>query len=216
MKYVTDFIGDDIFINLAMSPTFPYQYANGRRLACDSYYKINDTEYTLNSVTYGFWEQGLYDYTDPDHIVVWGREADAEESEARSRATSGVISGTSFLAGDNFVNPNGDKQQAKERFDYIFTNHDIISLAKKGKIFTPVITDASNRTANIFKLEADSRLYIAVLNYDKEKHTFKVDLKGKSYAARELWRGTRENVNGALEVTLNGKDSAIYELTPVN
>lgn len=214
MKNLTELIGNDMFINLAMSPTFPYQYANGRRLACDSYSHIEETEYTLNSVTYGFWEQKLYDYTDPDHIVVWGRDADATAEEARSRVTSGVISGTSFLAGDNFVSPNGDAVLADKRFIEMLGNKNIIRAVRLGKIFTPVITDVSNRTANIFKLQTDEKLYVAVLNYKDKNSKFTVDLEGREYTAVELWSGNKQTVNGELEVRLNGKDSALYELTP--
>lgn len=214
MSYLTDLIGDDMFINLAMSPTFPYQYANGRRLACDSYYHIEETEYTLNSVTYGFWEQKIYDYTDPDHILVWGKDADATVQEARSRVTSGVISGTSFLAGDNFVNPNGSADEAQKRFKEMLGNKDVMRVAKTGKIFTPVITNVSNRTANIFTLENDGKLYVAVFNYSDKKKFFDVDLKDRQYSAVELWRRTEEKVSGKLKVTLEGNDVALYELTP--
>lgn len=214
MSNLTELIGDDMFINLAMSPTFPYQYANGRRLACDSYYHIGETEYTLNSVTYGFWEQKLYDYTDPDHIVVWGKEADATEQEARSRVTSGVISGTSFLAGDNFVNPSGDKYEADKRFTEMLGNESIIRVAEFGRIFTPVITDISNRAANIFKLQTDEGLYIAVLNYENKNRKFNIDLDGKKYEAVELWTKDEKTVSGKLKVELEGNDSAIYKLIP--
>ena len=71
---VAEIVGDDVFINLSMAPIFPYNYANGRRLCCDTYYKINETEYMLNSLTYGFWQSELYDWIDPDHIVVWGKD----------------------------------------------------------------------------------------------------------------------------------------------
>lgn len=215
MSYVTEMLGDDMFINLAMSPTFPYHYANGRRLACDSYYHINETEYTLNAVTYGFWEQNIYDYTDPDHIVVWGRDAGASEEEARSRVTSGIISGTSFLAGDNFVYPEGDKDAARQRFITMLANKDIVRVGKTGKIFLPVITDVSNRTANIYKLETDGKLYIAVFNYKRSKKEFNIDLNGMQYSATELWSGRQETADGELKLKLAGKDAALFELVPI-
>ena len=212
MQWLTAMIGDDIFINLAMSPIFPYQYANGRRLACDSYYGIGETQYTLNAVTYGFWEQELYDYTDPDHIVVWGKDAGACEAEARSRVTSGVISGTSFLAGDNFVSPAGDEAAAQQRFS-LLTNEDVIAVAKKGKIFTPVITNTLHRTANIFRLESDGTTYIAVINYSAVPRTFAVRTGLGRFSGRELWRGKTVSGVDTLLVTLPSKDAAIYALT---
>lgn len=216
MKYVTDLIGDDVFVNLAMSPTFPYQYANGRRLACDSYCHIQETEYTLNAVTYGFWEQKLYEYTDPDHLVVWGKEADAGEAEARSRITSGVISGTSFLTGDNFINPSGNADEAQERFVKMLANTDIIRVAKTGKVFIPVITDVKNRTANIFMLEDNGKLYAAVINYKNKNASFELDLNDKTYTAVELWSGSQVTADGTLKVELGAKDAALYELTEIN
>ena len=97
----------------------------------------------------------------------------------------------------------------------MFGNEDIIKVAKIGKIFTPVITNVSNRTANIFTLENDGKLYVAVLNYKNKNQTFEIDLDDKEYAAVELWHGTEESAAGTLQVTLDGKDSALYELTPI-
>ena len=40
---------------------------------------MKDTKYTLNALTYGFWEQELYAYPDPDHLVIWGKDGKASE-----------------------------------------------------------------------------------------------------------------------------------------
>lgn len=93
-------------------------------------------------------------------------------------------------------------------------NKDVMRVAKIGKIFTPVITNVSNRSANIFTLENDGKLYVAVINYSKIMKTFKVDLGDGQYTATELWCGTTEDVSETLEVRLDAKDAAIYELTP--
>lgn len=213
MTYLTELIGDDMFINLAMSPTFPYCYANGRRLACDAYYGIGDTEYTLNAVTYGFWERELYDFTDPDHIVVWGREGRATENEARSRATSGVIAGTSFLAGDNFVSPAGNASEAFARYEKLLANPDVIAVAKTGRMFTPVITNVLNRTANIYRLELEDRTYIAVFNFSAVPAVFTVRTGLKACTARELWSGKSKNAGSVMSVLLAGRDAALFEIT---
>ena len=213
MSYLTQMLGDDIFINLAMSPTFPYQYANGRRLACDAFYKIGDTEYTLNAVTYGFWEKELYDYTDPDHIVIWGSDAGASEAEARSRVTSGVIAGTSFLAGDNFVTPAGDAEKAFARYEKLLTNADVLSVARCGKIFQPVIKTTLRRSANIYKLETGEKTYFAVFNFDLIPRVFTVDTGFGAYTAKELWSSRQSTGCNTLTVTLAGKDAALFEVT---
>lgn len=213
MQYLSEMCGDDMFINLAMSPIFPYQYANGRRLACDTFYAIDHTEYELNAVTYGFWEKELYDYTDPDHIVIWGQDAGASENEARSRITSGVISGTSFLAGDNFVTPFGDADEAFCRFEKLLTNEGIIAVAKTGKIFTPVITNVKNRTANIYKLELEDKTYFAVINFSDKTRMFTVETGFDCFESKELWTGKQQNGLKLLTVMLEGKNAALFEVS---
>ena len=213
MSYLTEMIGDGVFVNLAMSPIFPYRYANGRRLACDSFYAIGDTEYTLNAVTYGFWEKELYDYTDPDHIVVWGKDAGASEAAARSRVTCGAVAGTSFLAGDNFVSPAGDADAAFARYEKLLANPDIVSVAKTGRIFTPVITRSSDRSASVYRLDTPDGAYIAVFNFSSKKSSITVDTGFCRFEAKELWSG--RSLSGAkyLTVSLPAEDAALYRIT---
>ena len=72
---------------------------------------LADTEYTLNSLTYGWWLDGVYDFNDPDEIVLDG----FSESENRARVTSAAITGL-FICGDDFSRdgePSG-KERAKK------------------------------------------------------------------------------------------------------
>ena len=55
MKYLSDRIGDKMYVNLSIAPLFPAQYANGRRFACDTYGTMNDTKYALNALTHSWW-----------------------------------------------------------------------------------------------------------------------------------------------------------------
>lgn len=99
----------DMYLNLSISPLFPAHYAQSRRIACDAWNKIKDTEYTLNALSYGWWLDFVYQYNDSDHIVL----RDAEEGENRARVTSGVITGI-FIAGDDF-SKGGKELVKKER-----------------------------------------------------------------------------------------------------
>lgn len=215
MQYVNELLGEEMFINLAMSPIFPYQYANGRRLACDSYYSIDETEYTLNAVTYGFWEQELYDFTDPDHIVVWGKDGKADEGEARSRATSGVISGTSFLAGDNFIAPAGDETEARQRFEDMLANEDVIKAAEAGKIFQAEIDNDLPRAANVYRLACSGREYVAVFNFGSlpAKYEINTGAENQSCRFKELWSGEEFEAGSTVKVWVNAGDAALYEIT---
>lgn len=83
MALLNKYFGD-MYINLSISPIFPAQYAQSRRIACDAWNKIKDTEYTMNAVSYGWWIDRVYQYNDADHVVL----KDATEGENRARITS--------------------------------------------------------------------------------------------------------------------------------
>lgn len=213
MNEICKIVGDDVFINLSMSPIFPYNYANGRRLSCDTFFDIGSTEYMLNSLTYGFWQSELYDYIDPDHIVLWGKDGDATESEARSRLLSGIITGGSFLAGDNFIDPAGNSAEAFERYTSLLTNEKLIDTLKFGKPFQAVIPTKCPYSADVFTLEIDEKTYIAVFNYSKSfGKTKTIDVPANCTAENLFTAKKYSTEGGKLRVTLRPRDSAIFEI----
>lgn len=54
---------------------------------------MKDTEYTLNALSYGWWQDKVYQFNDPDHIVL----RDATDGENRARVTSGSLQEFSLL-----------------------------------------------------------------------------------------------------------------------
>lgn len=223
MQYIVDRLDGQMFINLSIAPTFPYQYADGKRIACDAYYSIGNTEYTLNGLTYGFWQKELYEYPDPDHLVVWGKDGKATPEEARSRITSGILLGTSFLTGDNFIAPkagNGTAEEARQRFQEVLTNPGIIQAAKSGKIFHPWTLEPGRRASDTFMMRDQDRVYIAVLNYGGAAVERSIDLQQfytecTDYVVKELWSGETLQPGGTeLTFTLSGKDAKVFLLEP--
>src|ERR1035441_10847841 len=97
MKFVAETLGDDMYLNLSISPLFPAQYANSRRIACDTFGDIGKIAYTLNSLTYGWWLSAVYDFNDADHLVLAGYS----EGANRPLAPSSVIHRT-FISDDAF------------------------------------------------------------------------------------------------------------------
>ena len=213
MGKVAEIVGDDVFINLSMAPIFPYNYANGRRLCCDTYYNINETEYMLNALTYGFWQSELYDWIDPDHIVVWGKDGKANEREARSRLLSGIVTGGSFLTGDNFVNPAKDADKAFARYEELLGNEKLIEVLKTGRPFEAVLAEKCPYAAEVFTLTEGDKVYVAVFNYSKVLiKTTVVDVP-EGATAENLFTGKTQNTGkGRLTVTLQPGDSVIYEI----
>lgn len=213
MSKINEIVGDDVFINLSMAPIFPYNYANGRRLCCDTYYKINETEYMLNSLTYGFWQSELYDWLDPDHIVVWGKDGKANEREARSRVLSGIVTGGSFLTGDNFVNPVRNSDKAFSRYEKLLGNKKLIDILKIARPFEGVLDEKCPYASEVFTLTDGDRQYVAVFNYSKVLvKTKTVDIPTEA-VAENLFTGKKHNIcNGKLLVTLQPGDGVIYEI----
>ena len=96
--------------------------------SCDTFGSIQDSEYMLNSLTYGWWIGGtLYRFNDPDHIVLT-----ASQTQARTRFNSAVIAGTMMLDSDDLSDP-----QWQERALKILTNPQINAVAKQGGAFHP-------------------------------------------------------------------------------
>ncbi|MBR3587931.1 MAG: hypothetical protein IKL16_00045 [Clostridia bacterium] len=211
MNEICKIVGDEVFINLSMAPIFPYNYANGRRLCCDTYYGIKETRYMLNSLTYGFWQKELYDYIDPDHIVLVGKDNKATESEAHSRMVSGIITGGSFLTGDNFAEVT---EKQSQRYDDLLNNEKLIEIVKKGRPFEPVLKTGSEYASNIFKLVDGEKTYIAVINYSLLPNSFEINLPKEKCFVKNLFTGKSEVKSGEkMTVVLSGSDSIIYEIT---
>jgi len=205
----------DIFVNLSIAPVFPYQYAHGRRIACDTFYSIGNTKYMLNSLTFGFWQRQIYACPDPDHIVVWGKEGQAGLDEARARVTSGIVM-NSFLAGDNFADVS---PEAQERYDLLLKNPDIMALAGNGKTFAPAHIPSSGDTANAYVLQDNGRIYIAVFNFEAQPLSQALDLYALAgpgpWQVRELWSGKDVPAAGddVFMARVEGYDAAVYEIT---
>lgn len=209
MQQLDSLIGDKMFVNLSIAPIFPYEYANGRRIACDAYYGIRDTEYTMNSLSYGFWLGEIYDYPDPDHIVLWGKDGKADIYEAQSRMISGIISGTSLLFGDDFsINNNIEKN---ERLSALINNADLMKVAGYHKIFKPIFNGNYNKAAEIYELRCDGKIYYAVFNYGNKNKNYDIVLSGK-FNAKELISGEVFEGNDILKVSLSGKQALLYEI----
>lgn len=183
MKLLNKYFGD-MYINLSISPAFPAQYAQSRRIACDAWNKIKDTEYTMNAVSYGWWIDKIYQYNDADHVVL----KDATEGENRARVTSAVITGV-YIAGDDFS--EAGSEEGKMKGLKFFTNRNINAIAT-GVSFKPVEGNG-DKSENQFVRVDDNGVYYVCFNYGEEDIYVNIPLDRigleatKDYAAVELW-----------------------------
>lgn len=207
MKLLDKYFGD-MFINLSISPIFPAHYAQSRRIACDAWNKIKDTEYTMNAVSYGWWIDNVYQFNDADHVVL----RDATEGENRARITSAVITGL-YIAGDDFS--RGGPQEAKDRARKFMTNAAVNAVAI-GKSFSPLEGTGENSENQFVYTNEDGVTYYAVFNYTESDNVLpipfaRMGIDNESVKKiTELWSG--ETVAKDSQITVPAKDVKLYKI----
>ncbi|HXE42763.1 MAG TPA: hypothetical protein VN516_07035, partial [Candidatus Baltobacteraceae bacterium] len=210
-RILTDIAGK-MFLSESIAPIFPYQYSHSRRIACDAQQsKISNTSYTMNSVSYGWWIDHLYQFNDPD-LMVFGNGADMNENQ--SRLISCAITGL-FLNGDKLTN---SASQTAART--CLTNRAINDVARIGKTFQPIEAAAGTSPGNLFVRQDGAIWRIAVFNYTSSSANQTVDLTraglpAGTYVATNLWDGTTTSVNGSFNVSLNAKQAKLFSLATV-
>lgn len=207
--HLLDSIFSDMYLNLSISPIFPAQYAQSRRIACDAWNKIKDTEYTMNALSYGWWIDGVYQYNDADHVVL----RDATEGENRARITSSVITGL-YITGDDF----SADSMAIARARLYLTNPDINRLAT-GRSFRPLLGN-DERSEHVFvRTEPDGTIHLAVFNYTDQPSVFRFDKQlipldgAKTYTVEELWSHKKVGIDDVQ--TIPSKDVKVFRIKAV-
>jgi hypothetical protein len=212
MAHINKVLGGKMFISASIAPLFPSQYAHARRISCDVDGTLGKTEYQLNNLTYGFWQNGtIYPYTDPDYMtLVKGGSFDA----AQTRVNSAVISGTVFMNSDDVDNP-----AAQELMKKLLTNKQVNEVALKGKAFRPVEGNTGTGAADMFVMKDGADYYVAVFNYTNEPVTKTLDFKragipaASKAKATDLWTNKDSEITaGQLKVELNGAQSMLYKI----
>ena len=203
-----DSIFSDMYLNLSISPIFPAQYAQSRRIACDAWNKMKDTEYTMNALTWGWWIDRIYQYNDADHVVL----REATEGENRARITSSVITGL-FITGDDF----SADTMAINRARRFLTNADINRLAT-GRSFRPLLADDDRSEQTFVRNEADGTIIVAAFNYGDEPRRLNFDRRllgldsTAAYTAEELWQHRLLDIS--VPDTIPGGDVCVYRIQP--
>src|SRR6202034_3870732 len=144
LQFIDNELNNTVFISESIAPLFPYQYGHSRRIACDAEGSaISNTEYTLNSVSYGWWLDRLYCFNDPDIMVFNGPTT----NENQSRVISGAITGL-FLDGDSFLSSASDASAIGA-----LTNAAIDAVASYGETFLPVEGNTGTAASTVFTSE---------------------------------------------------------------
>ncbi len=210
MEYLVDQFNDKMLIYAAISPNLATaRYVHSRRIACDAYADIGATEYTLNSNTYGWWQDQMYDFIDGDHLVF----GNSSKGENRARLASGVINGTIF-SGDDFSVTG----QWSERARILLQNEDVLEVAKDGVAFRPVDGHSESGASEIFVKESEGVYDVIVVNYEHAK-TFNLNferlgIQGTDYGVKELFSGEEKSYNGSsISIDIPSRDAVILRFS---
>lgn len=210
MRYLIDAIGDDMLVEASICPNMATgPYAHMRRIACDAYASIGDTEYTLNSTTYGWWQRKIYDFLDADNVVF----GNAPLGVNRARYTSSIVTGT-ITVGDDYSAASGPWFTTAQTY---LQNAAVLPLAKADLNWRPSDGNTGNTASRIFYTTMDSDLYVAVFNYTPVAADTNIGLDrlglstATTFNATELFSGETSLISGALNFNMPPSDARIYK-----
>lgn len=198
-----------MLVYAAISPSMATgRYVHVRRIACDAFKSISETEYTLNSLTYGWWQTYLYNYLDADHVVL----ANESYGENKARTLSAVITGT-LITGDDFSITGNWTTRAKE----LFQNMDLLKLVADGKAFRPLQGGTAKSAGEMFWKKKNGFCYLAVFNYGDSEKTFNPDLAkagispGRDFVTIDVFSGKHYHIGRDKEVKIPAKDVVLLK-----
>ena len=219
-----------IFVALSIAPLFPHGYANSRRVACDTWGSIGHSEYCMNAISGGWWTDRLYQYNDPDHLVLIGAGDQMGNTigENRARFTTGAVTGMMLVA-DNFSpsdqSGRGNCATSRQRAQQVMLNADVNRMADLGRSFRPLYGHKEydgqhDHAQSLFTLQADSFVYVAAFNYTASSTTYTIPLCHLGLAdseelneAKELWTGEAVSLqNRQFTIAVPAKDVRIVRL----
>jgi alpha-galactosidase len=216
MKCVTKALDNKMLVYAAISPTMATApYVHMRRIACDAFSAIDNTEYTLNSTGYGWWQSRLYNFVDADHVV-FNRES---EGANRARLASALVTGT-LIAGDDFSSYGPWSEAAKR----LLQNKELLKIVKEGRSFQPVEANTGNKGVELFVRTGYDNIhyaYIAAFNYSNEPRTYTLPLSrltaeiGSVVTVEELLTKKSEEWKDTIQITIPPSDARIYLLKPI-
>ncbi|MDF2188272.1 hypothetical protein [Paraflavitalea sp. CAU 1676] len=214
MEYLSKLIDNKMLTYAAISPTMATgRYVNMRRIACDAFSAIDNTEYTMNSTGYGWWQQKLYDYIDADHVV-FNKERPGVN---RARLASALVTGT-LITGDDFSVAGEWGEAAKT----LLQNKDLLQVIKQGRPFWPQEVADGKKAPEVFvklSMEGD-RYYMAVFNYDQQAKTYPAETlfgtkaeHAKLFIFTELFSGKQLDLQTQSSIVVPGSDVMLFKVT---
>jgi alpha-galactosidase len=203
-------VGGALFISESIAPIFPAEYGHSRRIACDAFGTTSSTEYELNSLTYGWWQnKRIYKHIDMDSMDLLTNNLEV----ARTVVNATAISGGLILDGNNLMNGNQLNLATS-----LLLNSSINGIARMGKAFRAVDGNTGTNASTAFALTENGTNYVALFNYSSSTANVSVSLSRaglsgtQNYAVKDLWTGATNSATGTLSVSLTSGQSKVYQL----
>jgi len=218
------FTEDSFFVSLSIAPVFPSQYAHSRRISCDIFGTMADTQYLLNSVSYGWWiNNSVYPYNDPDYIVMYKsyNQGPTRLTEGISHYIAAAITGGLMLFSDDI-----SQTEAAKRVKEILNNEEINRLAADNKAFRPLEGNTGTDPNEFFirdDREADGYFYIAYFNFTSQSKNISVNFQrtgldpSKTYAVWDMIsHNDLGNITGKWTFTAAPEETKLYKIKERN
>ncbi|WP_311953877.1 alpha-galactosidase [Mucilaginibacter terrae] len=209
MEYLVNRMDNQMLIYAAISPNIATgRYVHSRRVACDAFKTIEHTKYTLNSLSYGWWQTYVYNFIDADHVVFANEPIGAN----RARLLSALITGT-FITGDDFSANGVWKERAKQ----FYQSKALLKVLKSGKAFQPVDAATGIGASTAFWRRDGNEFYLAVFNYDKEAQHHDITFAELGIDPRDIRQCTEIlqdksfAYSNKLSIDIAGADAALYK-----
>ncbi|MBS0031871.1 hypothetical protein ACTJJ0_31420 [Chitinophaga sp. 22321] len=210
MEYLVDQLDGKMLVYAAISPNMATgRYVHTRRIACDAFKNIDETAYTMNATSYGWWQNMLYDFSDADHVVFEGATAGAN----KARLLSAIVTG-SVITGDDFSVYSHASAVAQQWLQ----NQELLNVARQGGVFRPVDHHNGTQASGIFVKKSGRYTYVALINYTQQAAAFELPLQqaglpaSEVYRAKELFSGKISSEKKSIRAVLPGADAMIYQL----
>lgn len=209
--------GSHMFLDLELSPYFPYQFAQAQLMTSDIHHGgLFTSKYTLSCVTYGWWrsklvpynESGIFTFEETDNKPL------SDPILAKTRFNAMVVAGSPLLV---CIDPK--RQDQTSLAEKYLTNRDLMSLARKNGPFLPVEGATGNDPSDVYIYYDGGSCYLAVFNFTDSAGVKTISLARAGldphavYTVRDLWTGKERQASGELAVELAKHDSTILRLT---
>jgi alpha-galactosidase len=208
MNFIDSVLDNTMLVYAAISPTMATApYVHMRRIACDAFSAIDNTEYTLNSTGYGWWESRLYNYVDADHVV-FNKES---EGANRARLAAALVTGT-LITGDDYSSTGPWSKTAIK----LLQNKSLLEVIKDGHSFRPVEANTGNKAVNVFVKTIDKKMYLAVLNYNNNPLEYNIAMtrlglsQSTKFSFTELFSANKTTCTGSIKITVPSSDAMLY------